>query len=136
MLEAIKAELEFNVRLGVDFPEGCGQGHVWQAGTIVTKGGAKAPDRIIEDVIALQREYRCVVWAVEAVQLQEFLRTELVKRSGARRLRLYVLLQWRRQVREGGVVMKRRGDFVSGQDGKFIELEPAASRFVFADSVR
>ncbi|MDR3352831.1 MAG: hypothetical protein LBO00_07535, partial [Zoogloeaceae bacterium] len=41
MLEAIKAELEFNVRLSMDFPEGCGQGRVWQAGTIVTKGGAK-----------------------------------------------------------------------------------------------
>lgn len=41
----------------------------------------RLPDRIIEDVIALQRQYRCLVWAVETVQFQEFLRTELVKRS-------------------------------------------------------
>jgi predicted phage terminase large subunit-like protein len=32
-------------------------------------------------VIELQRRYRCQVWAVESVQFQEFLRTELVKRS-------------------------------------------------------
>ncbi|MDR3351738.1 MAG: phage terminase large subunit [Zoogloeaceae bacterium] len=44
----------------------------------------RLPDRIIEDVIALQREYHCLVWAVEAVQFQEFLRTELIKRSAAR----------------------------------------------------
>jgi len=43
----------------------------------------RLPDRIIEDVIALQREYRCLVWAVESVQFQEFLRSELVKRSAA-----------------------------------------------------
>jgi predicted phage terminase large subunit-like protein len=43
----------------------------------------RLPDRIIEDVIALQQEYRCLVWAVEAVQFQEFLRTELVKRGAA-----------------------------------------------------
>lgn len=41
MLEAIKAELEFNPRLMMDFPEACGQGRVWQAGTIVTRGDAK-----------------------------------------------------------------------------------------------
>lgn len=44
----------------------------------------RLPDRIIEDVITLQIEYRCVLWVVEAVQFQEFLRTELVKRSAAR----------------------------------------------------
>lgn len=44
----------------------------------------RLPDRIIEDVIALQAEYRCLVWAVESVQFQEFLRSELVKRSAAR----------------------------------------------------
>lgn len=43
----------------------------------------RLPDRIIEDVIALQREYRCLVWAIETVQFQEFLRTELVKRGAA-----------------------------------------------------
>ncbi|HRQ57650.1 MAG TPA: phage terminase large subunit [Azoarcus taiwanensis] len=41
MLEAIKAELEFNPRLSMDFPEACGQGRVWQAGTIVTANNAK-----------------------------------------------------------------------------------------------
>lgn len=43
----------------------------------------RLPDRIIADVIELQRQYRCVLWVVEAVQFQEFLRTELVKRSAA-----------------------------------------------------
>lgn len=41
----------------------------------------RVPDRIISDVIELQREYHCLVWGVESVQFQEFLRTELVKRS-------------------------------------------------------
>lgn len=44
----------------------------------------RLPDRIIEDVIALQARWRCALWAVEAVQFQEFLRTELVKRAAAR----------------------------------------------------
>lgn len=43
----------------------------------------RLPDRIISDVIELQREYRCLLWVVETVQFQEFLRTELVKRSAA-----------------------------------------------------
>jgi predicted phage terminase large subunit-like protein len=44
----------------------------------------RLPDRIIEDVISLQIEYRCLLWVVESVQFQEFLRTELVKRSAVR----------------------------------------------------
>lgn len=44
----------------------------------------RVPDRIIEDIIALQQEYRCMLWGVETVQFQEFLYTELVKRSAAR----------------------------------------------------
>lgn len=44
----------------------------------------RLPDRIIEDVITLQAQYRCVLWAIETVQFQEFLRSELVKRSAAR----------------------------------------------------
>lgn len=44
----------------------------------------RLPDRIIEDVIAYQDEYRCLKWVVEAVQFQEFFRTELVKRSAQR----------------------------------------------------
>ncbi len=44
----------------------------------------RLPDRIIEDIIALHVKYHCLVWLVEAVQFQEFLRTELVKRSAER----------------------------------------------------
>lgn len=44
----------------------------------------RLPDRIIEDIISLQKEYRCVLWVVEVVQFQEFLRTELIKRSASR----------------------------------------------------
>ncbi len=38
----------------------------------------RLPDIIISDTIALQREYQCVLWFVEAVQFQEFLRTTLM----------------------------------------------------------
>ncbi len=41
----------------------------------------RLPDRIIEDIIDLHRQYRCLVWGIESVQFQEFLRTELIKRS-------------------------------------------------------
>lgn len=44
----------------------------------------RLPDRIIEDIIAMQAEYHCVLWVIETVQFQEFLKTELVKRSAAR----------------------------------------------------
>ncbi|MCE7915409.1 MAG: hypothetical protein DYH15_12220 [Nitrosomonas sp. PRO4] len=44
----------------------------------------RVPDKIIEDVIALQIEYKCVLWGIETVQFQEFLKSELVKRSAAR----------------------------------------------------
>lgn len=44
----------------------------------------RLPDKIIEDIISLQTEYKCVLWAVEVVQFQEFLKTEIVKRSAAR----------------------------------------------------
>ncbi|WP_374348615.1 phage terminase large subunit [Chitinimonas sp.] len=43
----------------------------------------RLPDKIISDIITLQREYRCLLWAVETVQFQQFLYTELVKRSAA-----------------------------------------------------
>lgn len=43
----------------------------------------RLPDLIINDVIALQKEYRCALWAVETVQFQEFLKDELVKRGAA-----------------------------------------------------
>jgi len=41
MLEAIKAELAFNPRLAMDYPEATGDGRVWQVGTIVTANDAK-----------------------------------------------------------------------------------------------
>ncbi|WP_052494013.1 phage terminase large subunit [Nitrosospira sp. NpAV] len=44
----------------------------------------RLPDRIIEDIILLQVQYHCLLWVVETVQFQEFLRTELVKRSAKR----------------------------------------------------
>lgn len=44
----------------------------------------RLPDRIIEDVIDLHNKWHCALWVVEAVQFQEFFRTELIKRSAAR----------------------------------------------------
>ncbi len=46
----------------------------------------RLPDRIIEDVISFQQIYRCLVWGAETVQFQEFLYTELIKRSAKRRI--------------------------------------------------
>jgi hypothetical protein len=33
----------------------------------------RLPDRIIEDVIAYQAEYRALLWVIETVQFQAFL---------------------------------------------------------------
>ncbi|QEH19137.1 phage terminase large subunit [Histophilus somni] len=44
----------------------------------------RLPDLIIEDVIRLHTQYNCHRWFVETVQFQEFLQTELVKRSAQR----------------------------------------------------
>ena len=41
MLESIKAELDTNPRLAMDFPEACGRGRVWQATTIVTSANGR-----------------------------------------------------------------------------------------------
>lgn len=41
----------------------------------------RVPDLIISDIIEAQREFNCIVWGFESVQFQEFLRSELVKRS-------------------------------------------------------
>lgn len=38
----------------------------------------RLPDIIIADTIAFQREYRCLLWFVESIQFQEFLRTSLM----------------------------------------------------------
>lgn len=41
----------------------------------------KVPDLIIARAIEFQREYRCLAWTVESIAFQEFLYTELIKRS-------------------------------------------------------
>ena len=41
MLESIKAELDTNPRLAMDFPEACGRGRVWQATTAITANHIK-----------------------------------------------------------------------------------------------
>lgn len=41
----------------------------------------RLPDVIISDVLAMARQYHPVMWFVEAVQFQEFLRTEIMKRA-------------------------------------------------------
>lgn len=38
----------------------------------------RLPDIIISDVIEMQRKYHCMLWFIEAVQFQEFLRTTLM----------------------------------------------------------
>jgi predicted phage terminase large subunit-like protein len=44
----------------------------------------RLPDKIIEDIIAMQQKWHALIWGIESVQYQEFLRTELVKRSAQR----------------------------------------------------
>lgn len=41
----------------------------------------RLPDKIIEDIITEHKAAHCLVWSIETVQFQEFLKTELVKRS-------------------------------------------------------
>ncbi len=42
----------------------------------------RVPDKIISDIIEFQKQYPMIMaWAIETVQFQEFLKTELVKRS-------------------------------------------------------
>lgn len=48
------------------------------------------PDRIIQDLIALQRQWHCVLWAVEAVQFQEFFAEVLVREAARQGLPLPV----------------------------------------------
>lgn len=44
----------------------------------------RTPDRIIEDILALQQQHGCQLWFVETIQFQEFLRTEIMARALAR----------------------------------------------------
>lgn len=46
----------------------------------------RLPDTIIENVIAYQQQYKCLKFGIETVQFQEFLRSELVRRSAARHI--------------------------------------------------
>lgn len=41
----------------------------------------RVPDLIISDAIEYQKQYNCLMWAVETVAFQEFLYTELLKRA-------------------------------------------------------
>lgn len=41
----------------------------------------RVPDLQISHIIQFQRQYNCLVWGFEAVQFQEFMRQELIKRS-------------------------------------------------------
>lgn len=52
--------------------------------TVVSDIQRRTPDKIISDVIRYQKEYPQILgWAIESVAFQEFLRTEIVKRSAA-----------------------------------------------------
>lgn len=48
---------------------------------LVASIAKRLPDKIIEDAIRFQKQYKCVEWFIEAVQFQEFLRTEIIKRA-------------------------------------------------------
>jgi predicted phage terminase large subunit-like protein len=48
----------------------------------------RLPDVQIEDILSLQREYKCSLWFVEAVQFQEFFRTSLMTRAAKEGLSL------------------------------------------------
>jgi len=41
----------------------------------------RTPDKIIDDVITLQRAWKCAAWAVEAVQFQEYFRQQVLDKS-------------------------------------------------------
>lgn len=51
----------------------------------------RLPDVIISDTIQMQRDYRCHLWFVEAVQFQEFLRTTLMKEAASQMVPLPAL---------------------------------------------
>ncbi|MDE2577940.1 MAG: phage terminase large subunit [Hyphomicrobiales bacterium] len=51
----------------------------------------RLPDVICEDTIALQREFNCALWFCEAVQFQEFLRTEIMRRAAVQGVALSAL---------------------------------------------
>lgn len=48
----------------------------------------RTPDVIIDHTLHFQRQYNCQLWFVEAIQFQEMLRTELMKRAAKEHLAL------------------------------------------------
>jgi predicted phage terminase large subunit-like protein len=48
---------------------------------VEAKVARRLPDLQISHIIEYQREYSCLVWGFESIQFQEFMRTELIKRS-------------------------------------------------------
>jgi predicted phage terminase large subunit-like protein len=48
---------------------------------VEAKVARRLPDLQIVHIIEFQREYGCLAWGFEAIQFQEFMRSELVKRS-------------------------------------------------------
>lgn len=44
----------------------------------------RTPDKQIADIIRLQADWRCLLWAIESVAFQEFFRQQLVKESAAK----------------------------------------------------
>ncbi|MEO5341656.1 MAG: phage terminase large subunit [Magnetococcus sp. MYC-9] len=98
MLEAIKAELESNTRLRLDFPTACGSGAVWKAGVMVTAGGTKIqafgsgrrmrglrhgchrPDMVICDDLENDVNVRS---RIQRDRLEEWLRSTVLKLGSA-----------------------------------------------------
>ncbi len=92
LLECIKAELIANPRLAMDYPELCGEGPLWQIGTIVTKQnqkleafgsgkrirglrhGSRRPDLVLiddvendENVLSLDQRDKTESWILKAL---------------------------------------------------------------------
>ncbi|MEO5363740.1 MAG: phage terminase large subunit [Magnetococcus sp. DMHC-8] len=98
MLEMLKAELESNTRLRLDFPAACGVGPVWKAGVMVTAGGTKIqafgsgrrmrglrhgcyrPDMVICDDLENDLNVRS---RAQRDRLEEWLRTTVLKLGAA-----------------------------------------------------
>ncbi|MBF0161759.1 MAG: phage terminase large subunit [Magnetococcales bacterium] len=98
MLESIKAELESNRRLQLDFPDDCGAGAVWKAGVMVTNSGTKIqafgsgrrmrglrhgchrPDMVICDDLENDVNVRS---RIQRDRLEEWLRTTVLKLGAA-----------------------------------------------------
>lgn len=68
----------------------------------------RLPTLQINDIIRLQKDYRCLVWGIETVQFQEFFKDELVKQS-----------------RIGGIPVPARGiKPIDDKDLRILSLQP------------